>query len=267
MSEKLVFLKLGGSLITEKDKVATPRLDVLARLAAEIAAARAAKTELRLLLGHGSGSFGHVPAKKYNTRAGVRGAEQWLGFAEVRQQAAALNHIVMNALKAVGLSAIAFAPSAAVRTHDRQIRTWKIEPVKAALDEGLLPVVYGDVVFDTKRGGTILSTEDLFVYLAQTLRPASILLAGDEEGIFQDYPQRKTLAAEITPKTYQQYSAVLGGASTADVTGGMAGKVQAMLKLVETLPECEVRIFSGLKAGAVQEALCGNPLGTLVSAD
>ncbi len=267
MSENLVFLKLGGSLITEKDKVATPRREVLARLATEIAAARTAKPELRLLLGHGSGSFGHVPAKKYNTRAGVRGAEQWLGFAEVRQQAAALNHTVMDALKAVGLSAIAFAPSAAVRTHDRQIRTWKIEPVKATLDEGLLPVVYGDVVFDTKRGGTILSTEDLFVYLAQALQPTRILLAGDEDGIYEDYPQRKKLVAQITPKSYELLAASLGGAAAADVTGGMAGKVQTMLKLVETLPECEVRIFSGLKTGAIQSALRGQPLGTLVRAE
>jgi isopentenyl phosphate kinase len=47
----------------------------------------------------------------------------------------------------------------------------------------------------------------------------------------------------------------------------MAGKVQTMLELVKTLPGCEVGIFSGLKAGAVQEALSGKPLGSRVHAD
>lgn len=267
MTRELVFLKLGGSLITDKGKAATPRLEVLTRLAAEIAAARAAKPELRLLLGHGSGSFGHVPAKKYNTRAGVKSDEQWAGFAEVWQQAAALNHIVMDALQTAGLPAIAFPPSAAVMANGGQIKTWTIEPIKAALDVNLLPIVYGDVAFDTKRGGAILSTEALFVYLAQGLRPTRILLAGDEDGIYEDYPLRKKMVAKITPKSYELLAASLGGAAAADVTGGMAGKVQTMLELVEALPDCEVRIFSGLKAGAVQQALNGKPLGTLLRAD
>jgi isopentenyl phosphate kinase len=267
MNETLVFLKLGGSLITEKDKVATPRPEVLTRLAAEIAAARAAQPGMRLLLGHGSGSFGHVPAKKYNTRAGAKSPEEWTGFAEVWQRAAALNHIVMDTLQTAGLPAIAFPPSAAVMANGGQIKSWNIEPIQAALDANLLPVVYGDVAFDAERGGTILSTEDLLVYLALTLHPTRILLAGDEDGIYEDYPQRKNLVAEITPNSYGQLAASLGGAAAADVTGGMAGKVQTMLELVKTLPECEVRIFSGRKAGAVQEALSGKPLGSRVRAD
>ncbi len=269
MSQELIFLKLGGSLITEKDKVATPRPDVLARLAREIAAARAAQPRLQLLLGHGSGSFGHVPAKKHNTRSGVKSAEQWAGFAEVWKQAAALHHIVMDALAGAGLPAVAFTPSAAVSAVDGQMKTWNIEPIKAALAANLLPVVYGDVVFDTDRGGTILSTEDLFVYLAHALQPTRILLAGDEDGIYQDYPQRKKLVTEITPNSFPQFAATLGGAAAAavDVTGGMAGKVQTMLQLVKHAPGCEVRILSGLKDGALQLALSGQALGTLLRAD
>ena len=75
MTNKLVFLKLGGSLITEKSREATARKDVITRLAAELADIHRSNPNLRLLLGHGSGSFGHVPAKKYNTRTGVHTPE------------------------------------------------------------------------------------------------------------------------------------------------------------------------------------------------
>lgn len=267
MSQDLVFLKLGGSLITEKDKVAAPRLDVLTRLANEIAAARAAQPVMQLLLGHGSGSFGHVPAKKHNTRAGVQGAQQWLGFAEVRQQAASLNHLVMEALLAAGLSAIVYPPSKQVRTHDRRVKTWDIEPIRAALNASQLPVVYGDAVYDNKRGGTIISTEELFLYLARALQPVRILLAGDEDGVYEDYPQRKKMVAKITPANVADYAKRLSGGMGADVTGGMAGKVAVMLDLIKQLPSCEVRIFSGLEAGAVQQALNGKALGTLLRVD
>ena len=72
MKSKLVFLKLGGSLITVKDQPHTPRLDVIERLAQEIAAARSADPGLQILLGHGSGSYGHVPASQFHTRQGVK---------------------------------------------------------------------------------------------------------------------------------------------------------------------------------------------------
>ena len=63
----MIFLKLGGSLITDKTAVSTIRPPIVHRLAGEIAAARAQNPDLRLMLGHGAGSFGHVAAAKHNT--------------------------------------------------------------------------------------------------------------------------------------------------------------------------------------------------------
>jgi isopentenyl phosphate kinase len=57
--DELVFLKLGGSLITDKTRPYTPRLDILALLAEQIAAAN-----VRMVLGHGSGSCWHTAAKE-----------------------------------------------------------------------------------------------------------------------------------------------------------------------------------------------------------
>ena len=161
---------------------------------------------------------------------------------------------------------------------DGAIAAWDLQPIRAALDVGLLPVVYGDVAFDSVRGGTILSTEDLFVHLAAHLKPTRILLAGDEEGVLANYPADPQLIPEITPSTANQvWSSVTrqsrggtpqAGASSApaDVTGGMAGKVQAMLNLVNQLADCQVRIFSGLVPGNIQNALAGASLGTLLHA-
>ena len=174
----LVFLKLGGSLITDKTQPRQALPDVLKRLAGEIASGLSARPELRLLLGHGSGSFGHIPARQYRTRQGVFDAEGWRGFAEVWKEAAALNYLVMDALHAAGLPAVALPASAAVEADNGQAVQWNLEPLQSALQNGLLPVVYGDVVFDRTLGGTILSTEDLFVYLARQLQPGAILLAG-----------------------------------------------------------------------------------------
>lgn len=261
---QLQFLKLGGSLVTDKSRPHTPRPVVLQRLAQEIAAARRSSPALLLLLGHGSGSFGHVPAKKYGTRNGVQTPEEWLGFAEVWQEAVALNRLVIDALVTAGLPAISFPPSASAIAEDGRVYSWDLAPLQAALEARLLPVVYGDTVFDRLRGGTILSTEDLFDYLAMQLHPKRILLAGLERGVWQDYPACTRLVSTITPENLPEVAPALGGSATTDVTGGMASKVQQSLALAERVPGLEVLIFSGEEPQALQEALSGKQVGTIV---
>lgn len=269
--DELVLLKLGGSLITDKSVPYTPRFDKLAELAADISAALQARPDLSLVLGHGSGSFGHTAAKEYHTRDGAVGAGSprpyWHGFAEVWFQASSLNRFVMAALHASDIDSLALAPVSAVTASDGKISGWDLAPLKAALAAGLLPVVFGDVVFDSARGGTILSTEDLFVHLARQLRPQRILLAGLEEAVWADFPERKQRVATITPASFGGIKSRVGAAQGADVTGGMDSKVRQMLELVQEVPGLTVQIFSGEQPGNIQKALSGENLGTLITAE
>lgn len=264
-SANLIFLKLGGSLITDKSNPRTARFDVIARLAEEIRIIKAEVGELRLVLGHGSGSFGHVPAKKYGTRQGVDSAEGWRGFAEVWHEAALLNRIVMDALHAAGLPGIAFPASGGATANNGQVAAWNLAPLKASLENGLLPVVFGDVVSDEIRGGTILSTEDIFAYLAKQLHPQRILLAGIEEGVWADFPVCTDLIPKITAENWEKTAASISGSAATDVTGGMFSKVQGMLALVKEIPGLEVQIFSGNQPGNLAAALQGKSLGTRIS--
>lgn len=266
INSDLTFLKLGGSLITDKTKPHTSRRDVIARLGREIQSYLEGGKAHKILLGHGSGSFGHVPAQKYGTRLGVKGELQWKGFAEVWVEAHTLNHIVVESLIETGLPGISFPLSASGTTSNGKIETWNLTPIQSALHNGLLPVVYGDVVFDTLRGGTILSTEDIFCHLALKLNPGRILLCGLDEGVWADYPQCTELIPEITPETWLSLADTLGGANTTDVTGGMASKVRTMYTLVTELPGLEVNIFSGEVPGNLKSALEGTNLGTRISA-
>jgi isopentenyl phosphate kinase len=264
MSE-LVFLKLGGSLITDKTQPYIARPDKLRELTREIAAALAATPDLRLVLGHGSGSFGHTAAKQYGTREGLSASsadtvDYWRGFSEVRLRAAELNALVMRSLHEAGIAALSIAPSAAVIARDGQVTAWEITIIRRALESGLLPVIYGDAVFDELRGGTILSTEELFQSLARRLTPSRILLAGLEAGVWEDFPGRTRLLSEIKPGT----RAAAGSAVGADVTGGMESKVRQMLTLADELG-LTARIFSGEVPGNLQRALTGEAIGTLIT--
>jgi isopentenyl phosphate kinase len=263
--QTLTFLKLGGSLITVKSRPRTPRPEVLDRIAGEIAAWLGKPDAAPLLLGHGSGSFGHVPASKYGTRAGVRSAEEWGGFVEVWQAAADLNHLVLEALRKAGIPAVGFPPSAAVLAEDGRIAAWDLGPLRAALAAGLVPVIHGDVAYDRKIGGTVLSTEALFSHLAVDLQPDRILIAGVETGVWVDYPQRSELIPSIDSGTSLHRWLDIHGSEDTDVTGGMRTKVAAMLELVDRTPGLQVRIFGGMEPNSISEALSGAPLGTVLT--
>ena len=87
----LTLIKLGGSLITDKRTEKAYRAERADAIAAAIRQALDTIPGVQLVVGHGSGSFGHMAAKRHDTIAGVSGAEQWHGFAEVALAAASLN--------------------------------------------------------------------------------------------------------------------------------------------------------------------------------
>lgn len=277
--KELVFLKLGGSLITDKTQPYTPQLEMIEDVAVQIATALRTHPSLRLVVGHGAGSFGHVPASEYHTRDGLPRSSPlthrerdeteenyWKGFAEVWYQASSLNRFVMKALHKIGVSAISLPPSSSVIASDGKVLVWEMTPIRMALSAGITPVVFGDVVFDEVRGGTILSTEDLFLHLARALSPERILLAGLEAAVWEDFPARTRKIEKITRSSFAEIRDGVGKSIAADVTGGMESKVDQMLELVENNPELTVQIFSGTKPGNIVRALTGETLGTLISA-
>lgn len=262
----LVFLKLGGSLITNKLQEQTVQPEMLTRLADEIADALMTRPDLQLVIGHGSGSFGHTEARKYGTRQGVHTPEDWRGYAEVAHVAAKLNRHVLDALREAGVPAINCQPSASAIARDTVVQHLAVAPIQNALANGLVPLVMGDVAIDEVRGGTIISTEDVFRYLAEALGPSEILLAGIERGVLTHWPNGDVISL-INTTNIDSVRSVLKGSHAADVTGGMESKVLEMLAQAQARPGLAIRIFSGALPGSVQQMLMGtNSDGTTIAA-
>lgn len=261
----LTFLKLGGSLITDKNREATPRLQHLQRLATEIRTAMDARPEMRLLIGHGSGSFGHFVGRRYRTRRGVRSPQEWLGYTQVGAAAARLNRLVTDTLLKAGVPVLSIQPSASALCRDGTLVKLESDCILHALEQGLVPLVYGDVARDEIRGGTIISTEEVFLYLAPLLRPARIVLLGQVAGVLD---QNGEVIPYITADQDDPGTLPLGDSHGVDVTGGMFSKVTEMRDLVSRHPAISVRILSGIPPQELQKTLIdpSYPTGTLLTA-
>lgn len=255
---ELVLLKLGGSLITEKGSSQTARREVIRRVAHEIREALDEVPGLRLVVGHGSGSYGHPTASKYGIQEGLADGGDWWGYAETAVIASRLNRVVTDALFDQGIPALPLQPSASALCRDGNLVHLETAPLEEALRRGLVPVVYGDVSFDAAQGSAIISTEQIFAYLGSRLRPDRVILAGRVEGVFTADPLRDTgtrLVKAISVSRLDEVERLLAGSPDTDVTGGMLSKVQTMSRLIEAHPSLTVRIISGEREGLVEKAL------------
>ena len=254
---ELVFVKLGGSLITDKNVEASASPEVIRRLAREVRRVRDSASDLRLVLGHGSGSFGHIVAQRYGVH---RGCTDWHGYAYTSAAAARLNRLVADLFLEEGVPVVSLQPSASARCRRGELIELAWHPVEQLLQRGVVPLVYGDVALDEEWGSTIASTEIVFAYLARRLKPQRILLVGEVKGIYSADPHddpSARLIARMCADELQAQTEGLSGSHGVDVTGGMLSKVTEMVQLVSAYPGLEVRIVSGLRRGAVQAAMLG----------
>jgi isopentenyl phosphate kinase len=231
MSVKPTVLKLGGSVITNKNKPATAKIDTIERLAEEIARAKIPA----LILVHGGGSFGHPVAKRYNLAAGYGDQSQITGFSETHRAMTKLNSLVMEALISHGINAVVVQPSSCIVTKSGRIKSMELNPIKRMLDMKLVPVLYGDVVLDSDKGFAILSGDQIVVSLAINFGAQRIIMGGDVDGIYTADPKIDTsakLVKRITLKELKTQKHEIEGAKSTDVTGGMLGKIRELVPAI-----------------------------------
>ena len=259
----LVFIKWGGSLITDKQSRATARPEVIERLARELAAL-SARWPGRVVLGHGSGSFGHFAAREHGVAEGVRAGGRLEGIGRTQLEAARLHRLVTEKLLDSGVPVFSVTPGSVVVTAAGRAPRTTWAPVWRALDLGLVPVVYGDVVLDDERGCAILSTERVFVELAADLAatgggPLRIFWLGETDGVWD--PDGRTMA-RVEPRDLELLSDAIGGSAGTDVTGGMRHRLEGAFELAAL--GAESWILDGREERVVERALAGEELGTRV---
>jgi len=262
MKIKPIVLKLGGSVITDKNKVATANKDAIKRLANEIAQSKVTY----LILVHGGGSFGHPIAKKYNLSEGYTNPSQVIGFSETHLAMTKLNSFVIDALIKHNVNAVVVQPSSCVVTKAGRIKRMELKPINRMLKMGLVPVLYGDAVLDSENGFSILSGDQLVSSLAIHFDASKIIIGGDVDGICTADPKSSPSANLISYVTLEELKAKkyeIEGSKATDVTGGMLGKIHELIPAIaHNIPAL---LVNASKPWRVYEALSGEEvIGTII---
>ncbi|QSG02568.1 isopentenyl phosphate kinase [Natranaeroarchaeum sulfidigenes] len=243
-----VVLKLGGSVVTEKDRKETVDGESLDAAAAAIG--DAVNDVDGLVVVHGGGSFGHPNAAAYGVST-TEGTHDTEGVLAIHGAMKTLNTFVLRRLREHDVPAVPVHPLSAASRDTGGELTLPVQQVRTLLGEGFVPVLHGDVIAHAGEGVTVVSGDELVVELAQGVDADRVGLCSAVPGVLDEND-------DVIPRidAYEDVANVLGASDATDVTGGMAGKVRALLDL-----DVEASIFD---LGSVGPFLAGEPVGTTI---
>ncbi|PSQ28935.1 acetylglutamate kinase [Halobacteriales archaeon QS_9_68_17] len=216
----MIVLKLGGSVVTEKD-----RPETLDGRALDRAADAVADANDDLVVVHGGGSFGHHHAEErgVSTTDGTRDADDVLA---VHGAMTTLNRFVVDRLRERDVPALPVHPLSVASRDDAARLTLPTDQVATMVGEGFVPVLHGDGIAHAGEGVTVLSGDEVVTRVASSLD-------ADRVGVCSTVPGVLDADGDVIPRidSFDEVADALGGSAATDVSGGMAGKVRELLAL------------------------------------
>jgi len=253
--KRLTILKLGGSAITDKARECTPDIPTIQSVTDQLR-----DYDLPLILIHGGGSYAHPFVAKSGLGKGFRGGSQLRFISETEFYLGQLTRIICAALLLRGKLPVLFHPMSFVTFENDKVKKILLDPVRKALQAGLIPLLHGDLVFDESQGVGILSGDRLASLVGNRLGASRVLLGSDVDGVYSRNPKSFPSATLITEVTSENFRSVLKASRgpSGDATGGMGEKVRQALQLAKN--GCECFIFNLKEKSALRKLLEGDPM-------
>ncbi len=235
----MIIIKLGGSVITEKENYKKLKTGTLKRLIKEL-------PKENFILVHGAGSFGHIVSSDKNLNSGLNSSNA-IDFSVVARDVQELNTRIVSMMIENGIPAISMPLHSFHMVGENFPYTKFLE----YLIRGFIPVTYGDVVLERKKGMAICSGDQIIFNLAKYLKPERVIFVSDVDGIYDKNP--KIHEDAVLLRTVRAKDRISFDNNVKDVTGGMEMKFKIMGLLA--LSGIDVMILNGLVKNRLKMAI------------
>ncbi len=231
----LIIIKLGGSVVTFKEKPLTPNYDGIEKILGVLGEI---KKNFKIIIVHGGGSFGHYWSVKYDMHTKPYPYSD-LGVSVVHESMIKLNHIIINKFIESKLKPYSLQPSAFVfnstadpaRMHDI---------VDMTTENDLIPITFGDVIHTSGNNFSILSGDTIMSMLCSELHPKFSIFTTNVDGLYSDMTKGEIVREIQVDKT--DISNILSEGkekiersdSSFDVTGGMKRKMTESIQIANS---------------------------------
>ncbi len=212
----MILIKLGGSIITNKEKPLSPRKKSIDKIVRALK-----KIDEPIIVVHGGGSYGHYWSVKYNMH--TKPANYNIhGVSVVKNSMVELNKIILDSFLKNKLNPYCLPPTDFIFGNKPIIK--KVKEIEKIAKTNLIPITFGDALWFGKKKSYILSGDRIMSVLANILKPRLCVFVLNVDGLYSD-PKTKKLIRELKGEK------PLILKSSKDVTGGMKRKVDEATKI------------------------------------
>lgn len=212
----MILLKLGGSIITDKDRPITVRRKVVDNLGKTIS-----KISEPVIIIHGGGSFGHYWSVKYNMHTKPSTTKS-IGVARVRESMISLNDTITKSFIKSKLPIYSIPPSVFMIGNKPIVS--KIKEILQYTPK-MIPMTYGDALLYDKNRYYILSGDVIMSIFAKILKPRLVIFTTNVDGLYSDLKTKKIFSV-----VKNDTKGIITD-NPKDVTGGMVRKVAEAKKI------------------------------------
>ncbi|MBD3253658.1 MAG: type 2 isopentenyl-diphosphate Delta-isomerase [Candidatus Lokiarchaeota archaeon] len=255
----VIILKLGGSILTDKNTPFSLRKEVIENIVVQIR--KTVVKSRKIVIVHGGGSYGHPLAKKYQISAGKNQKikDQMLGLTKTHHAMTELNYFLVQKLIESNLPALSIQTSSIFMLKNNKIIPNKKNIAKECLDQNLLPVLYGDIILDSAGSFSIMSGDQIIFELCKSLTKSlvsKVIFCMEKDGIYVEKRTKEKVQPILARKLdcKELYDIKLADlAKKIDVTGGIVGKIKWIQKICRL--GVLIQIVNGLKENNIFKAL------------
>jgi len=212
----MILIKLGGSIITNKEKPLSPRKRTIENLVKFLK-----KIDEPLIIVHGGGSFGHYWSVKFDMHTKPKKYDP-VGISIIKNSMVDLNKIVLDSFLKNKLNPYCLPPTDFVMRDKPIIK--KIKQIEKIANTGLIPITYGDALWYGDKKSYILSGDKIMSMIAKVLRPRLTIFVLNVDGLFSDLKTKRLISEFKDEKIFINQNSM-------DVTGGMSRKVTEASKI------------------------------------
>ena len=236
----MILIKLGGSIITNKEKPLSARRKAIDSILNQIKRIREP-----MILVHGGGSYGHYWSVKYDMHTKPAKYDM-RGVSIVKNSMIDLNKIILNSAVKNRINAYCLPPTDFMNGN-KPIKN-KILTINEIAKSGLTPITYGDALWFGKKKSYILSGDVIMSMIGKILKPRLSIFVLDVEGVYSNTKSKKLI------RDFKKEKPIISK-NKIDVTGGMTRKITEATNMSKS--GLKVFFVNGNKPKRILDAVSG----------
>jgi isopentenyl phosphate kinase len=237
----VIIIKLGGSILTDKNIPNSMRNDVIDSLISQISDNYQSSNQPNLIIIHGAGSFGHPIANSFSIQNGLNQniPNQTLGLTKTHQSVMKLNTKIVDSFLSRDIPVLSLTTSSVFFQEDSILKFTGIDQIGSLLKLGIIPILFGDILLHDTKNFSILSGDRVIYEICKSFsspmntkyKIEKIIFCFDKDGIIISNTEKDSKVIQNIKSKDLDLISLKKFENSVDVTGNIRGKLEEIKKI------------------------------------